>query len=127
MFRHLFAVAGLATLLFSGPLTRSLRADEWDKQTDLTVNRPITVDGTVLSPGDYVLKLMNSDGDRDVVQIFDQDQKHLITTVLADPAYRLQATDKPAFSFYETPAGQPTAVRTYFYPGDEEGLEFRNP
>jgi hypothetical protein len=124
MFKHMLALAGLGAVLFSGPLALSLHADEWDKTTDITVNEPIDVDGTVLIPGEYVMKLMDSDSDRNIVQIYDQDQKHLITTVLATPAYRLEPADKPLFSFYETPADQAPALRTYFYPGDVDGLQF---
>jgi hypothetical protein len=124
MFKHVLALAGLATVLFSGPLALSLRADEWNEETNMTVNDAISVDGTVLPPGDYVLKLMDSNTDRNVVQIYDQDQKHLITTVIANSAYRAQPTGKPVLSFYETPTGQAPALRTYFYPGDEDGLQF---
>jgi hypothetical protein len=93
MFKHLLVLAGLGTVLFSGPLALSLRADEWDQETDITVNEPISVDGTVLIPGEYVLTLMDSDSDRDAVEIYGQDQEHLITTVHAIPAYR---PDQPA-------------------------------
>jgi hypothetical protein len=124
MSKHLLAVAGLGAILFSGLHITPLRADEWDKRTDITVNEPISVDGTLLAPGEYVLKLIDSDSDRNVVQIYNQDQQHLITTVLAMPAYRLEPTGKPAFSFYETPAGHAPELRTYFYPGDQSGLEF---
>jgi hypothetical protein len=119
-------VLGLGTILFSGPLALSLRADELNKETDITVNEPISVDGTVLTPGEDVLKLMVSDSDRDVVQIYDQDQKHLITTVLATPAYPLEPSGKPAFSSYETPVSQARALRTYFYPGDDTDCNSRS-
>jgi hypothetical protein len=124
MIRYLLAVASLGAVLFSGLSVSSLRADEWDKKTDMTIHQSINVDGKVLTPGEYVLKLMDSESDRHVVQIFDQNQQHLITTVLAFPAYRLEPTGKPVFTFYETPAGQVPALQTYFYPGDEDGFQF---
>jgi hypothetical protein len=124
MSKHLLAVAGLGAILFGAVHVVPLRADEWDKQTDITVNEPISVDGTILAPGEYVLKLTDSDSNRDVVQIYNQDQRHLITTVLAMPAYRLEPTGKPVFSFYETPNGHARELRTYFYPGDLSGFEF---
>jgi hypothetical protein len=124
MFRKLFATAAIGVTLCSGILVLPLRADEWNKETDLTVRKPISVDGTRLGPGDYVLKLQESASDRYIVQIYDQDEKHLVTTVLAGAAYRAQPTSRPAFSFYETPAGQTLQLRTYFYPGDDDGLLF---
>jgi hypothetical protein len=125
MFRKLLASAGLGAMVLGGTLVAPLHADEWDKETRLTVNNPISLDGTVLIPGQYVLRLMNSNSTRDVVEIFDRSEDHLVTTVLATPAYRSEPTGTPSFSFYETPAGRVSALETYFYPGDEDGLHFR--
>jgi outer membrane biosynthesis protein TonB len=61
------------------------------------------------------------------VQIFDRDQRHLEQTILAIPNYRLQPSGKSQFSFWETPAGVPKAVRAWFYPGDNFGQEFAYP
>jgi hypothetical protein len=124
MSKHILAVAGLAAILLSALPVLPLRADEWDEQTNITIDKPVNVDGTILVPGEYVLKLLGSDSDRHVVQIYNQDQNHLITTVFANSAYRPEPTGKPAFSFYETPPGNAPELRTYFYPGEVSGLQF---
>jgi hypothetical protein len=103
------------------------RADVWNKKSILTISEPIQVSKIVLDPGTYVIKLADSSSDRHVVQIFNQDETHLITTVIAIPNYRLQPTGKTRFNFWETPAGQPAAVRAWFYPGDSFGQEFVYP
>jgi hypothetical protein len=54
------------------------QADQWDKKTILTVDQPIQVTETLLEPGQYVLKLANSDSDRHIVQIFNSDQTRII-------------------------------------------------
>ncbi len=105
----------------------SARADQWDKKTILTVNETIQVPNKVLPPGTYVFKLMDSSSNRHIVQIFNGDERHLETTVLAIPNYRLQPTGKSAFTFWETPPGQPKALRAWFYPGDNFGQEFAYP
>ncbi len=102
-------------------------AGEWDKLTYLTVNEPIQVPNKVLPPGKYAMKLMDSPGDRHIVQIFNADQTHLETTILAIPNWRLQPTGKTVFTFWETPPGQPKALRAWFYPGDNFGQEFAYP
>jgi|SRR5947209_17039127 len=102
-------------------------ADAWDKLTRVTVNEPIIAGNKVLQPGTYVWKLLDSQSDRHVVQIFDKDQQHLEETVIAIPNYRLQPTGKTQFFFWETPAGVPKAVRAWFYPGDNFGQEFAYP
>jgi hypothetical protein len=105
----------------------SARADEWNKKTILTVNETIQVPNKVLPPGTYVIKLLDSPSNRHVVQIFDGDETHLLTTILAIPNYRLQPTGKTVFGFWETPPGQPKALRAWFYPGDNFGQEFAYP
>jgi len=102
-------------------------ADAWNKMTIVTVNERIIAGNKVLDPGTYVWKLLDSQSNRHIVQIFDKDQKHLEETILAIPNYRLQPTGNSQFSFWETPAGVPKAVRALFYPGDNFGQEFAYP
>jgi hypothetical protein len=103
------------------------KADEWDKKTILTVKEAIQLPNVVLQPGTYTFKLLDSASDRHIVQVFGENGIHLITTILAIPNYRLQPTDKSQFSFWEVPAGQPPAMRAWFYPGDNYGQEFAYP
>src|ERR1022692_4678902 len=119
-----FASVGL---LAGAALAPNARADQWNKKTILTVNETIQVPNKVLPPGTYVIKLLDSPSNRHVVQIFDGDETHLLTTILAIPNYRLQPTGKTVFGFWETPPGQPKALRAWFYPGDNFGQEFAYP
>jgi hypothetical protein len=121
-----FALASCVGLL-GAAFAPTMRADEWNKRTILTVNEAVQVPNATLQPGKYVMKLLDSPSNRHIVQIFDANEQHLITTVLAIPNYRLQPTGKTAFGFWETPAGQPKALRSWFYPGDNFGQEFAYP
>jgi hypothetical protein len=125
----LFGVA-----LIAAAVTPSAKADQWDKKTVITINEPVQVPSccnpehvVVLQPGTYVLALVDSLSDRHIVRVFQQDEKTVVTTILAIPNYRLQPTGKTAFQFWETPAGQPRAMRAWFYPGDNFGQEFAYP
>jgi len=113
--------------LISVALMPTLQADTWDKKTVLTVNEPIQLPTLVLQPGTYVFKLMNSQADRHIVQVFDKEDQHLITTILAIPNERMRRTGKTEFQYWEVPAGQPKALRAWFYPGDVIGDEFAYP
>jgi hypothetical protein len=119
------AVTGVG--LLGSAFIPKAHADAWDKMTIVSVNEPIIAGNKVLDPGTYVWKLLDSPSNRHIVQIFDRDQRHLETTVLAIPNYRLQPDGKTQFSFWETPAGVPKAVRAWFYPGDNFGQEFPYP
>ncbi len=127
------AFAGLAAGL-SFTLLPNLHADDWNKKTILTINEPLEVPScctpdhtVVLEPGEYVMVLVDSLSDRHIVRIFDKDQKNVMTTILAIPNYRLTPTGNTTLEYWEVPAGQPRALRAWFYPGDNFGQEFAYP
>src|SRR6202044_1936897 len=122
-----FILAAASIGLLGVAFAPTAPADEWNKKTILTVSEPIQVPNQVLPPGTYVIKLLDSPSDRHIVQIFNQDENHLLTTILAIPNYRIQPTGKTVFTFWETPPGQPKALRAWFYPGDNFGQEFAYP
>jgi len=121
------SAAACAVAFVAGIASIPAQADEWDQKTILTVNEPIQVTKTLLQPGQYVLKLLDSSSDRHIVQIFNGDQTQVIATVLAIPNYRLQPTGQTRFAFWETPPGYAKALRAWFYPGDNFGQEFLYP
>src|ERR1700761_2505339 len=116
-------IAALGFVLFTTAFLPFAKADEWDKRTIITTHEPIQIDGKVLAPGQYVMKLLES-ADRHIVQVYDVDGSKLEMTVSAIPAYRLDPTADTRLTFAETPDGQAPALRTWFYPGDNSGLEF---
>jgi hypothetical protein len=123
--KHCFrTIAALAISLMGTALVPTLKADDWDKKTNITIDQSIDVQGTVLPPGSYVIKVGPS-ADRHTVQIFNADESHLMVTVLAIPAYRLADTNDSQFKFHEVAEGQPPALRAWFHPGDNLGFEFR--
>jgi LPXTG-motif cell wall-anchored protein len=120
-------VLACGTILAAGLFSVRARADEWDKRTVLTVNQPIQIRDTFLPAGQYVLRLMDSQSNRHVVQIFNGDGTRIIDTVLAIPRQRIEPTSDTEFTFWETPPGSARAMRTWFYPGDTIGNEFPYP
>jgi hypothetical protein len=102
-------------------------ADDWNRKTIITFSGPVEVPGVGqhdLPAGTYVFKILDSQSDRHIVQIFNQDESQVLTTILAIPNYRLKTTDKTVITFRERPAGQPEALRAWFYPGRSWGEEF---
>jgi LPXTG-motif cell wall-anchored protein len=111
-------------------ITPQLKADEHDKKTTMTFSEPFEVPGVdaqVLPAGTYVFKILDSWSDRNIVQIFSADETHVYTTILAIANYRLKATDKTVLTFGERAAGQPEAIKAWFYPGQTWGQEFVYP
>src|SRR5437763_3340066 len=108
-------------------------ADEWNKKTVITFSGPVEIPGVhlagwgVLPAGSYVFKILDSQSDRHIVQIFSKDELTIYATILAIPNYRLKATDKTVMTFRERPAGEPEALRAWFSPGTNWGEEFVYP
>jgi len=125
MKNYLTTIALVAVVSMAG--VGIVAADEWDKKTIITTDEPMQLPNMMLQPGTYVVKLADSGSNRHIVQFFDKDEKHLVTTVLAIPNQRLRLTGKSVFAFWEVPAGQPKALRAWFYPGDNFGQEFAYP
>jgi hypothetical protein len=118
--------------LFSGLLLLGglLLASDYDKRTVITFNEPVTIAGVpvvTLEPGPYVIRLLNHDHSRTIVQVFNEREDQLFTTVLAIPNYRLVPKDKTTFGFWETPRGNPVALKSWFSVGDQWGVEFVYP
>jgi hypothetical protein len=119
--------------LIGATFSPSAHADEWNRKTVITFSAPVEIPGVhltgwgVLPAGTYVFKILDSLSDRHIVQIFSKDELTVYATILAIPNYRLKATDKTVMTFRERPAGQPEALRAWFYPGRNWGEEFVYP
>jgi hypothetical protein len=55
-------------------LVPALKADGWDRKTNIKIDQSIDVEGTVLPAGSYVIKLLGLTADRRVVQILSADE-----------------------------------------------------
>jgi hypothetical protein len=124
-------VFGLA--LLGVTFSPSVKADTWNRKSVITFSAPVEIPMVhlkgwqVLPAGTYVLKILDSQSNRHIVQIFNQDETKVYATILAIPNYRLTATDKTVITFRERPAGEPEALRAWFYPGRQWGEEFVYP
>src|SRR6202051_2486552 len=125
--------ATLCMALLGAAFSPSARADEVNRKTVITFSGPVEIPGVhlqgygILPAGTYVFKILDSQSDRHIVQIFSKDELTVYATILAIPNYRLKATDKTVMTFRERPAGQPEALRAWFYPGKNWGEEFVYP
>lgn len=122
-----FRTLGFAILLAGAAMLPPAKADDWNKESTVTFSAPVQIPGQVLPPGSYVFKLADNQADRRIVQIFTEDGREIVATILAIPAYRVKPTDDTMITFEERPAGSPEAVSRWFYPGNLEGVAFVYP
>lgn len=111
-------------------LSPSVAAQTWNQRTVVTISQTIEIPGVgqqFLPAGTYVFKLLDSQTNRHIVQIFSEDQSHLFATILAIPNFRRRPTGETVITFRERPVGEPEALRAWFYPGANWGHEFVYP
>ena len=126
MYRKMFTGMTCLMLLGATFFAAKVRADESDEKTIVTVNEPVQVPGKVLPAGTYVFKLLDSN-DRTVVAIYNNNERHLIALIRGIPDYRPKTPSKSVLQFEQRPNGQPEALKSWFYPGDNSGVQFVYP
>lgn len=102
----------------------SVLADGHGKETRLAIDQPLKVQNTVLAPGEYIFKLTVPDSNHSIVSIYNSDGSHLEAIVMGVSAYRADAADKQLFTFSKPQGNQPSALKSWFYRGDNFGVEF---
>src|SRR5215468_11119202 len=123
----LLALGSIALCLMIGGIAS---AQLTTYSTIVTFSNSIEVPGSdpqVLPAGTYMFKVVDSKVNRNIVQISNKDDTHVYTTILAIPTHRDEESDKTIITFDERPAGQPPALRAWFYPFEKNGQEFVYP
>jgi len=97
------------------------------RTTKLMISEPTEISGTVLQPGNYMIRVRDFKAGKIQVQVTDETDKTVFATVTAMRMRRnldtnQQQAEQTEFT-YTTVNGHP-ALHTWFYPGDEWGEEF---
>jgi hypothetical protein len=124
--RKIFSIV-FCFVLACGVLLPAARADEWNQKMKLTFNESIQVPGATLPAGTYWFVLADTQSDRHIVQIFDQDGSTLRTTVFAIPTLREQSHGRVEVVLAERPHHEAEALYKLYYPGSMTGQEFLYP
>lgn len=116
------------TLALVGVVATSTSAQtNLNNRTVLTFSQPVEVPGKVLPAGTYTFELNESMANRHIIQIMDAAGTKVVALVLAVPNRRITATEDTVVRFAEVAAGQPQAMRAWFYPGQTVGQEMVYP
>jgi hypothetical protein len=118
------AVLGAAFLVAAA--VPQLRASGYnDDMTKVTFSAPVEIGDHALNAGTYVFKTLSDD--RNIVEVMDQDNSHLVTMLNAIPITSPAMPDQAQIQLSEGPANTPERVHAWFYPGDRTGWEFPAP
>jgi hypothetical protein len=122
-FLKLRMIAGLIiafTLIFEVPA----HANEENQMTKLTFSQSVQVPGRILPAGTYQFVLATNDSNRNIVEIFNADGTELYATIQTISAERGRKAYGTSVTFAQRSNGQPEALVTWFYPGNDIGHEF---
>jgi hypothetical protein len=119
-----FRTTALALGLLAAAAAPIVRADGHNKETRLSIDQPLRIQDTVLAPGDYVFRLTSPDATHNIVSIYNADGTHLEAIVVGFSAYRADINDKKLFTVSHSQGSQPNTLKSWFYKGDNFGVEF---
>lgn len=118
---------GFCAMLLFGMLSPQAQANEWNQKTIVTFKQPVEIPGHVLLPGTYVFRLMNSDSDRNIVEVETKNEQHLVGIELTEPVVEGNVGGNTKLTFERLNPHSPEAVKDWFYPGAAQGQQFRYP
>ena len=129
MMKRLMTTACAAAMLFTMQTTPAFaQGQPMDSRTEFTFNQPVELPGVTLPPGTYIFRFIDATTGRKVMQVQAKDaSSKTYGMFLTINAQRPRASDDAELRFLETPAGQPAAVKTWWYPGNTIGREFIYP
>ena len=122
-FLKLHVIAGFIiafTLIFEVPA----HANDENQMTKLTFSKSVQVPGRILPAGTYQFMLAKNDSNRNIVEIFSADGTALYATIQTISAERGRKAYGTSVTFAQRSNGQPKALVTWFYPGNDIGHEF---
>lgn len=128
MFRLMTAACAAAMLLTMSVTPARAQGQPMDARTEFTFNQPVELPGVTLPPGAYIFRFVDGTTGRKVMQVQAKGSGNKTYGMfLTINAQRPRPSDDAELRFLETPAGQPAAVKTWWYPGNTIGREFIYP
>jgi hypothetical protein len=99
-------------------------ADMLDQATKISFSEPIQIPGQTLPPGTYLFRLVDSNSDENLVQVFNAEGTVLYATLETVPTERAEPTGFTTVTLAEHGPGNPVVLLKWFYPGNVIGHEF---
>lgn len=102
------------------------KADDWDKKTIVTFDQDVQIPGQVLPAGTYVFKLIRSNTERFIVQVWDRGEDNILATLMTIGDSYPNPNGQAYFVLDTsgTDEGYPPAVVSWFFAGTDEGRDF---
>jgi hypothetical protein len=108
---------GMCTVLLGFVLTANANGQGTIEKSSFTLTEPLDVGGTILQPGDYQIKVVRLQGNRNMLRVTNADGTELLATVLSIPhpegpgGVQIPAS---RYIYYPASAGHIKTLRTWF-------------
>jgi hypothetical protein len=114
-------MAAACAILLAAPY---LNANVFDERSVVTFSGTVAIPGKTLAAGRYVFKLSPIPLERDLIQIFDARNDHVIATIETVPIWLQTAPKRSMVTLSEAPSGGAPMVHEFVYEGSMRGHEF---
>ena len=122
--RTIWLGVGICAVLLGFVFTANVNGQGTVENAPFTLTEPLDVGGTILQPGDYRIKVVPLQGNRNLLQVTNADGTHIFATLLSIPhAEGPGGVQIPAsrYVYYPASAGHIKTLRTWFA-ADTPGL-----
>jgi hypothetical protein len=72
----------IGVVIFGLALVPRVRADVSNQKVIFSFDQPVETPGKVIGPGTYVFRVLDTQGSRNIVQVLDKDETHVIATYI---------------------------------------------
>jgi hypothetical protein len=118
----MFLAAGLA----GSALRADNNAADPEKKAVVAIQAPMEIPGSVLQPGSYVFKQSDAQNGWTIVQIYNESESTLVTTVIAYPNAKLSSSGETVMT-YSAPGSNGQVLEAVTFPGDTAPDQFAYP
>lgn len=123
-------IIAMGVFCAAGMLGSALRADnngaEPERKAVIAIQSPMEIPGSVLQPGSYVFKQSGAQNGWTIVQIYNESESTLVTTVIAYPNSKLTSNGDTVMT-YSAPGSNGQVLEAVTFPGDTAPDQFAYP
>jgi hypothetical protein len=124
------AVITMGLFCAAGMLGSALRADnnaaDPERKAVIAIQSPMEIPGSVLQPGSYVFKQSGAQNGWTIVQIYNESESTLVTTVIAYSNSKLSSNGNTVMT-YSAPGSNGQVLEAVTFPGDAAPDQFAYP
>lgn len=102
-------------------------AEDGAKKATLTINALTQLPGTTVAAGSYVFRQSGEQAGWNIVQVYNQDESSLVTTLLAYPNPTLSSNGQPVLIYPQSTDGRTQVMEAFFFDNDPVAQQLAYP